>query len=63
MDEHECDNTITTMSQFGFLSLQAAVSKQKTSERYAFLHKSFQEFFLDTILLTKFLTEILTMTQ
>ena len=33
------------LSRFGFLSLQAAGSKRKVCVRYAFLHKSFQEFF------------------
>ena len=32
-------------SKFGFLSPQASGSKRKDLERYAFLHKSFQEFF------------------
>ncbi|CAH3030439.1 unnamed protein product, partial [Porites evermanni] len=36
---------LIALSKFGFLSLQAAGSKRKSRVRYAFLHKSFQEFF------------------
>ena len=43
--EHEFAEKLIALSKFGFLSLQAAGSKRKSSVRYAFLHKSFQEFF------------------
>ena len=56
-EEHECDSSISTMSRFGFLSLQAAVSKLKTTERYVFLHKSFQEFFSGFYLANQILNE------
>ncbi|KAM7434594.1 NACHT [Porites harrisoni] len=57
LEEHECDSSISTMSRFGFLSLQAAVSKLKTTERYVFLHKSFQEFFSGFYLANQILNE------
>ena len=44
-EEHEFAEKLIALSKFGFLSLQAAGSKRKSSVRYAFLHKSFQEFF------------------
>ena len=44
-EEHECGGTFVVLSKFGFLSLQSSISKRKTCVRYAFLHKSFQEFF------------------
>ena len=44
-EEHESGGTFITLSKFGFLSLQASGSKRKARVRYAFLHKSFQEFF------------------
>ena len=40
-EEHES----IALSKFGFLSLQASGCKRKALVRYAFLHKSFQEFF------------------
>ena len=44
-EEHEFAEKLIALSKFGFLSLQAAGSKRKFRVRYAFLHKSFQEFF------------------
>ena len=44
-EEHESGGTFITLSKFGFLSLQASGNKRKARVRYAFLHKSFQEFF------------------
>ena len=43
--EHESGSTSIVLSKFGFLSLQASGCKRKAVVRYAFLHKSFQEFF------------------
>ena len=45
VEEHESGGTFLVLSKFGFLSLQSSISKRKTCVRYAFLHKSFQEFF------------------
>ena len=44
-EEHKSDGGFIVLSKFGFLSLQAGGSKRKVVVRYAFLHKSFQEFF------------------
>ena len=44
-EEHESGGTFIALPRFGFLSLQASGSKRKARVRYAFLHKSFQEFF------------------
>ena len=44
-EEHKSDGCFIVLSKFGFLSLQAGGSKRKVVVRYAFLHKSFQEFF------------------
>ena len=44
-EEHEYGSTSIALSKFGFLSLQASGCKRKALVRYAFLHKSFQEFF------------------
>ncbi|CAH3172307.1 unnamed protein product, partial [Porites evermanni] len=44
-EEHESGSTSVALSKFGFLSLQASGCKRKAVVRYAFLHKSFQEFF------------------
>ena len=44
-EEHESGSTSILLSKFGFLSLQASGCKRKALVRYAFLHKSFQEFF------------------
>ena len=44
-EEHESGSTSIALSKFGFLSLQASGCKRKAVVRYAFLHKSFQEFF------------------
>ena len=44
-EEHEFAEKLIALSKFGFLSLQATGSKRKSLVRYAFLHKSFQEFF------------------
>ena len=44
-EEHKSDGGFIGLSKFGFLSLQAGGSKRKVVVRYAFLHKSFQEFF------------------
>ena len=44
-EEDESGSTSIALSKFGFLSLQASGCKRKAVVRYAFLHKSFQEFF------------------
>ena len=44
-EEHESGSSSIALSKFGFLSLQASGCKRKAVVRYAFLHKSFQEFF------------------
>ena len=44
-EEHKYGSTSIALSKFGFLSLQASGCKRKALVRYAFLHKSFQEFF------------------
>ena len=44
-EEHKFPEKLIAGSKFGFVSLQAAGSKRKSRVRYAFLHKSFQEFF------------------
>ena len=44
-EEHESGDTFIALYKFGFLSLQASGIKRKACVRYAFLHKSFQEFF------------------
>ena len=44
-EEHKSDPRLIALSKFGFLSLQAAKNKREVRVRYAFLHKSFQEFF------------------
>ena len=44
-EEHKSDGGLIVLSKFGFLSHQAGGSKRKVVVRYAFLHKSFQEFF------------------
>ena len=44
-EEHESGSTSIALSKLGFLSLQASGCKRKALVRYAFLHKSFQEFF------------------
>ena len=44
-EEHESGSPSFALSKFGFLSLQASGCKRKALVRYAFLHKSFQEFF------------------
>ena len=44
-EEHESGSTSIASSKFGFLSVQACGCKRKVLVRYAFLHKSFQEFF------------------
>ena len=44
-EEHESGSTSIALSKFGFLSLQASGCKREALVRYAFLHKSFQEFF------------------
>ena len=44
-EEHEYGSTSIALCKFGFLSLQASGCKRKSLVRYAFLHKSFQEFF------------------
>ena len=44
-EEHKSDGGFIVLSKFGFLSLQTGGSKRKVVLRYAFLHKSFQEFF------------------
>ena len=44
-EEHKSDGGLIVLSKFGFLTLQAGGSKRKVVVRYAFLHKSFQEFF------------------
>ena len=44
-EERKSDPRLIALSKFGFLSLQAANNKREVRVRYAFLHKSFQEFF------------------
>ena len=44
-EEHKSGGRCIVLSKIGFLSLQAALSKRRVRTRYAFLHKSFQEFF------------------
>ena len=44
-EENEFGGNFTVLSKFGFCSLQEISSKRKGLLRYAFLHKSFQEFF------------------
>ncbi|CAH3103692.1 unnamed protein product [Porites lobata] len=44
-EENKSNGGLIVLSKFGFLSLQAGGSKRKVVVRYAFLHKSFQEFF------------------
>ena len=44
-EEHKSSGRFFVLSKFGFLSLQAAGFKSRVRDRYAFLHKSFQEFF------------------
>ena len=44
-EEHKSDCHCIVLSKMGFLSLQPALSKRRVRTRYAFLHKSFQEFF------------------
>ena len=56
-EEHESGGTFVVLSKFGFLSLQSSFSKRKTCVRYAFLHKSFQEFFSGFYLACQILDE------
>ncbi|XP_078379483.1 uncharacterized protein LOC144662531 isoform X1 [Oculina patagonica] len=44
-DERELGKYASDLSEFGFLSMQPGGSKLRPCRRYAFLHKSFQEFF------------------
>ena len=44
-EENKSGGRFIVSSKFGFLSLQATGSKRTVRVRYAFLHKSFQEFF------------------
>ena len=44
-EEHISDGRCIVLSKMGFLSLQSAGSKGRVRARYAFSHKSFQEFF------------------
>ena len=44
-EQHKSGARLIAASKFGFLSLQAAGSKRSARMRYAFPHKSFQEFF------------------
>ena len=44
-EEHQSDGGCIVLSKMGFLSLQPAGSKRRVRARYAFPHKSFQEFF------------------
>ena len=44
-EEHESGSPSFALSKFGFLSIEASGCKRKALVRYAFLHKSFQEFF------------------
>ena len=44
-EEHKSCGCCVVLSHIGFLSLQPAASKRRVRTRYAFLHKSFQEFF------------------
>ena len=45
IEERELGKYAGDLSAFGFLSVQPAGSKLRPCRRYAFLHKSFQEFF------------------
>ena len=45
LEENKSGGRFIVSSKFGFLSLQATGSKRTVRVRYAFLHKSFQEFF------------------
>ena len=45
LEENKSEGRFIVSSKFGFLSLQATGSKRTVRVRYAFLHKSFQEFF------------------
>ena len=42
---HQSDFKQSLLPKFGFVSIQAGGSKRTTCRRYAFFHKSFQEFF------------------
>ena len=44
-EDHEGDFKQSLLPKFGFVSIQAGGSKRAPSPRYAFFHKSFQEFF------------------
>ena len=55
--EHKSGGRFIFFSKFGFLSPQASGSKRKDLERYAFLHKSFQEFFSGFYLACKLIEE------
>ena len=44
-DDHKGDIKESLLMKFGFLSIQSGGSKRAPCDRYAFFHKSFQEFF------------------
>ena len=44
-DDHKGDIKKSLLTKFGFLSIQSGGSKRAPCDRYAFFHKSFQEFF------------------
>ena len=44
-DDHKGDIKKNLLTKFGFLSIQSGGSKRAPCDRYAFFHKSFQEFF------------------
>ena len=56
-EEHQSGGRCIALSKIGFLSLQSAVSKRRVRTRYAFLHKSFQEFFSGFFLACKLIEE------
>ena len=58
-EQHKSGGRLSVLSKFGFLSLQASGSKRKVSVRYAFLHKSFQEFFSGFCLAWKLIEGVL----
>ena len=56
-EEHRSGGRGIVLSKIGFLSLQPAVSKRRGRTRYAFLHKSFQEFWSGFFLACKLINE------
>ena len=58
-EEQESGSTSIALSKFGFISPQASGCKRKVLVRYAFLHKSFQEFFSGFYLACKILDGVI----